>query len=145
MKTVALGLGAVVDLVSEPLASGGCAGLRTADAQLNWKAVHAIKLSTWGWMRRQLTPLDHQTKNPPAIRCPPPRREIRRAPPIHSKLGFAEEGRMDPLKLPLEQLLYLRLGQFFDQLNGRSVPDLYRVLLDQVDRAVLRQALERAD
>jgi len=52
---------------------------------------------------------------------------------------------MDPLKLPLEQLLYLRLGQFFDQLNGRSVPDLYRVLLDQVDRAVLRQALERAD
>jgi DNA-binding protein Fis len=54
-------------------------------------------------------------------------------------------GRMDPLKLPLEQLLYLRLGQFFDQLHGRSVPDLYRVLLDQVDRAVLRQALERAD
>ena len=52
---------------------------------------------------------------------------------------------MDPLKLPLEQLLYLRLGQFFDQLNGRSVPDLYRVLLDQVDRAVFRQALERAD
>jgi DNA-binding protein Fis len=52
---------------------------------------------------------------------------------------------MDPLKLPLEQLLYLRLGQFFDQLHGRSVPDLYRVLLDQVDRAVLRQALERAD
>jgi len=52
---------------------------------------------------------------------------------------------MDPLKLPLEHLLYLRLGQFFDQLHGRSVPDLYRVLLDQVDRAVLRQALERAD
>jgi Fis family transcriptional regulator len=52
---------------------------------------------------------------------------------------------MDPLKLPLEQLLYMRLGQFFDQLHGRSVPDLYRVLLDQVDRAVLRQALERAD
>jgi len=52
---------------------------------------------------------------------------------------------MDPLKLPLEQLLYLRLGQFFDQLHGRSVPDLYRVLLDQVDRAVLRQALERAE
>jgi len=52
---------------------------------------------------------------------------------------------MDPLKLPLEQLLYLRLGHFFDQLNGRSVPDLYRVLLDQVDRAVLRQALERAE
>ena len=52
---------------------------------------------------------------------------------------------MDPLKLPLEQLLYMRLGDFFDQLNGRSVPDLYRVLLDQVDRAVLRQALERAD
>src|SRR5262249_61367678 len=52
---------------------------------------------------------------------------------------------MDPLKLPLEHLLYLRLGQFFDQLHGGSVPDLYRVLLDQVDRAVLRQALERAD
>lgn len=52
---------------------------------------------------------------------------------------------MDPLKLPLEELLYLRLGHFFDQLNGRKVPDLYRVLMDQVDRAVLRQALERAD
>jgi DNA-binding protein Fis len=52
---------------------------------------------------------------------------------------------MDPLKLPLEELLYLRLGQFFDRLHGRAVPDLYRVLLEQVDRAVLRQALERAD
>jgi DNA-binding protein Fis len=51
---------------------------------------------------------------------------------------------MDPLKLPLEELLYLRLGQFFDQLHGRSVPDLYRVLMDQMDRAVVRQALERA-
>ena len=52
---------------------------------------------------------------------------------------------MDPLKLPLEELLYLRLGHFLDQLHGRRVPDLYRVLLDQVDRAILRQALERAD
>jgi DNA-binding protein Fis len=52
---------------------------------------------------------------------------------------------MDPLKLPLEELLYLRLGSFFDQLHGRRVPDLYRVVLDQVDRAVLRQALERSD
>ncbi len=52
---------------------------------------------------------------------------------------------MDPLKLPLEELLYVRLGQFFDQLSGRAVPDLYQVLLDQVDRAVLRQALERFD
>jgi DNA-binding protein Fis len=52
---------------------------------------------------------------------------------------------MDPLKLPLEQLLYVRLGHFFDQLNGRRVPDLYRVLLEQVDRAVIRQALERTE
>ncbi len=52
---------------------------------------------------------------------------------------------MDPLKLPLEELLYVRLGRFFDQLNGRAVPDLYRVLLEQVDRALLRQALERSD
>jgi len=52
---------------------------------------------------------------------------------------------MDALKLPLEELLYVRLGHFFDQLNGRAVPDLYRVLLDQVDRAILRQALERFD
>ncbi len=51
---------------------------------------------------------------------------------------------MDPLKLPLEELLYLRLGTFFDQLKGRKVPDLYRVLMDQVDRAVIRQALERS-
>ncbi len=51
---------------------------------------------------------------------------------------------MDPLKLPLEELLYQRLGAFFDQLHGRRVPDLYRVLVDQMDRAVLRQALERA-
>lgn len=50
---------------------------------------------------------------------------------------------MDPLKLSVEELLYVRLGHFFDQLNGRAVPDFYRVLLDQVDRAVLRQALER--
>lgn len=52
---------------------------------------------------------------------------------------------MDPLKLPLEELLYQRLGRFFDQLNGRKVPGLYRVLMEQVDRAVLRQALERSD
>lgn len=52
---------------------------------------------------------------------------------------------MDPLKLPLEELLYLRLGHFFDQLHGRKVPDLYKVLMDQVDRAVLRQALERSE
>jgi DNA-binding protein Fis len=50
---------------------------------------------------------------------------------------------MEPLKLPLEDLLYLRLGMFLDQLHGRRVPDLYRVLMDQVDRAILRQALER--
>jgi DNA-binding protein Fis len=50
---------------------------------------------------------------------------------------------MDPLKMPLEELLYLRLGNFFDKLHGRRVPDLYRVLLDQVDRAILRQALEQ--
>jgi DNA-binding protein Fis len=50
---------------------------------------------------------------------------------------------MDPLKLPLEELLYLRLGQFFDQLEDRRVPGLYRVLMEQVDRAILRQALER--
>jgi DNA-binding protein Fis len=52
---------------------------------------------------------------------------------------------LDPLKLPLEELLYQRLGSFFDQLRGRRVPGLYRVLLDQVDRAVLRQALERSE
>jgi DNA-binding protein Fis len=52
---------------------------------------------------------------------------------------------MDPLKLPLEELLYQRLGSIFDQLKGRRVPGLYRVLLDQVDRAVLRQALERSE
>jgi len=51
----------------------------------------------------------------------------------------------DPMKLPLEELLYLRLGEFLDQLHGRRVPELYRVLLDQVDRAVLRQALERSE
>lgn len=52
---------------------------------------------------------------------------------------------MDPLKLPLEELLYLRLGHFFDQLDGRQLPDLYRVLVDQVDRAIFRQALDRCD
>lgn len=52
---------------------------------------------------------------------------------------------MDPLKLPLEELLYKRLGLFFDQLDGRKVPGLYKVLLEQVDRALLRQALERND
>jgi Fis family transcriptional regulator len=52
---------------------------------------------------------------------------------------------MDLLKLSLEELLYLRLGHFFDQLSGRKIPGLYKVLLDQVDRAVLRQALERSD
>ena len=52
---------------------------------------------------------------------------------------------MDPMKLPLEELLYLRLGHFLDQLHGRKVPDLYRVIVDQLDRAILRQALERAE
>jgi Fis family transcriptional regulator len=52
---------------------------------------------------------------------------------------------MDPLKLPLEELLYRRLGVFFDQLSGRRVPELYQVLRDQVDRAIFRQALERSD
>ncbi len=52
---------------------------------------------------------------------------------------------MNPLDLPLEDLLYLRLGRFFDQLRGRRVPDLYRVLMDQMDRALLRQAMERSD
>jgi DNA-binding protein Fis len=52
---------------------------------------------------------------------------------------------MDPLKLPLEELMYLRLGTFFDQLHGRKVPELYRVLTEQLDRAVLRQALERSE
>jgi DNA-binding protein Fis len=52
---------------------------------------------------------------------------------------------LDPLKLPLEELLYLRLGHFLDQLDGRKLPGLYKVLLDQVDRAVIRQALERND
>jgi DNA-binding protein Fis len=52
---------------------------------------------------------------------------------------------MDHLKLPLEELLYLRLGLFFEQLHGRKVPDLYKVLMDQVDRAVLRQAIERSE
>ncbi len=50
----------------------------------------------------------------------------------------------DLLKLPLDELLYRRLGAFFDPLHGRRVPDLYRFLIDEVDRAVLRQALERA-
>lgn len=50
----------------------------------------------------------------------------------------------DPLNLPLEELLYLRLGRFLDQLDGQKVPDLYRVLLEQMDRAVFRQALERS-
>jgi DNA-binding protein Fis len=51
---------------------------------------------------------------------------------------------VDPLKLPLEELLYLRLGQFFDQLDGRKLPEVYKVLVDQMDRAILRQALERS-
>jgi Fis family transcriptional regulator, factor for inversion stimulation protein len=52
---------------------------------------------------------------------------------------------MDALKLPLEELVYKRIGLFFDQLHGRKVPGLYRVLMEQVDRAVLRQALERSE
>jgi Fis family transcriptional regulator len=52
---------------------------------------------------------------------------------------------MDPLKTSLEELMYLRLGAFFDQLSGRRVPELYQVLKDQMDRAILRQALERSE
>jgi DNA-binding protein Fis len=47
------------------------------------------------------------------------------------------------MKLSLEELLYQRLGLFFDQLRESQVPELYRVLIDQVDRAVFRQAIER--
>jgi len=46
--------------------------------------------------------------------------------------------------MSLEELLYKRLGSFLDQLGGQKIPDLYRVLMEQVDRAVLRQALERS-
>jgi Fis family transcriptional regulator len=52
---------------------------------------------------------------------------------------------MDQMKLTLEELLYRRLGVFFDQLSGRRVPELYQVLRDQVDRAIVRQALERSE
>ena len=52
---------------------------------------------------------------------------------------------MDPLQLSLEELLYKRLGTFLDQLDGRRVPALYRVVVEQLDRALLRQALERSD
>jgi DNA-binding protein Fis len=50
----------------------------------------------------------------------------------------------DPLSLPLEEMLYQRLGRFFDQLSGGTVPELYKVVQDQVDRAIIRQALERS-
>ena len=50
---------------------------------------------------------------------------------------------VDAMKMPLEELLYQRLGHFFDQLQDSQVPDLYRVVLDEVDRAVFRQAIER--
>lgn len=52
---------------------------------------------------------------------------------------------MEPLKLPLEELLFTRLGAFFDQLGEEQVPDLYQTVIDQLDRAVLRQALQRSD
>ena len=61
----------------------------------------------------------------------------------YAALPFFPGDSLDPLKLPLEELLYLRLGQFFDQLDGRKLHGLYKVLIDQVDRAVIRQALER--
>jgi DNA-binding protein Fis len=51
---------------------------------------------------------------------------------------------MDPLQLPLEEVVYVRLGHFLDLLHGRKVPKLYRVVVDQVERAIFRQALERA-
>ncbi len=52
---------------------------------------------------------------------------------------------MNPHQHSLEDLVYARVGHFFDQLHGRKVPDLYRVLTEQFERAVIRQALERAD
>jgi DNA-binding protein Fis len=51
---------------------------------------------------------------------------------------------MDHLKLTLEELVYQRFGLFLDELHGSKVPDLYRVLMAQVDRAVVRQAVERS-
>lgn len=51
---------------------------------------------------------------------------------------------MENLKLTLEELVYQRFGQFLDELHGSKVPDLYRVLMEQVDRAVVRQAVERS-
>jgi DNA-binding protein Fis len=59
--------------------------------------------------------------------------------------GRPVEVHVDPLQLSLEELLYRRLGTFLDQLDGRRLPDLYRVVVDQLDRALLRQALERSD
>ena len=65
---------------------------------------------------------------------------------IHERVSrFREEPTVDPMKMSLEELLYLRLGHFFEQLKESNVPELYRVLLDQFDRAVFRQAIERND
>jgi DNA-binding protein Fis len=50
---------------------------------------------------------------------------------------------MERDKATLEEILYQRLGLLFEQLGGRRVPHLYRTVIDQVERALIRQALER--
>lgn len=82
---------------------------------------------------------------------PRPAKALERSP--GTELGAAPDRRAEPVRapdaerdwreLPLEELLYVRLGDFLERLDGGAVPELYKTLQDQLDRAVLRQALER--
>ena len=47
-------------------------------------------------------------------------------------------------RMPLSDLLGKRLGRLLDQLGMHRVPHLYRLVLDEVERALIEQALRRS-
>ena len=47
-------------------------------------------------------------------------------------------------RMPLADLLKRRLGRLLDQLGTHRVPHLYRLVLDEVERSLIEQALGRS-
>lgn len=54
------------------------------------------------------------------------------------------DARLAAVERPLEAIVVDRLSVFLDRLGDRTVPDLYRVVLAEVERGLLRAVLERS-
>jgi len=47
-------------------------------------------------------------------------------------------------RMPLAELMRRRLGSLLDQLGSHRVPDLYRLVIREVEKVLIEQALKRA-